>query len=169
MVRRMRNEQLVTTTCARERYTLVAAQRLAAVCLACAIIGCQGPSGSEPNPPSQATQTDRSSAGAAVLLTYVCANDFDLQNPTDTALTVNFAVAGTSEQGELVLPPRSAESTPSTTRLTTLSAGALQLSTSGTVIAPVANAGTPCPPRARQEPQATSGAWDAPIDWPVVA
>src|SRR3954462_9133308 len=147
MVPRMRNEKILTSRYARGRYTIIAAQRLAAVCLAGAIIGCQGPPGSESNPPSQASH--RASPGPAVLLTYVCGNDFDLQNVTATALTVNFAVADTSEQGELVLPPRSAESTPSPTRLTTLSTGALQLSTPGTVIAPVANAGTPCPPKPR--------------------
>jgi hypothetical protein len=53
---------------------------------------------------------------------YVCANEFDLQNPGPTALTVQFEVAGTSERGELLLPPRSAANTPSTTRLITLSA-----------------------------------------------
>ncbi|HKQ25394.1 MAG TPA: galactose oxidase-like domain-containing protein [Burkholderiales bacterium] len=100
-------------------------------------------------------------------MAYVCANDFDLQNPNSTALTVQFAVAGTSEQGELLLPPRSAGNT--STRLTTLSPGALNISYSNTAIPAVANTGTACPPSPRQEPQASSGEWAAPIDWPVVA
>jgi galactose oxidase len=145
----------------------MATQRLAVACFACAIISCQGPPASEPNPPGQASQTDR--ASPALALAYVCANDFDLQNLTPTALTVHFTVVGTSEEGDLVLPPRSAATTPSTTRLTTLSPGALQVSSPGAVIPPVGNAGAPCPPIPRQEPQATSGAWDDPIDWPVVA
>jgi galactose oxidase-like protein/glyoxal oxidase-like protein len=132
-----------------------AIQRLAAACLACVIIGCQGPSSSEP--------------GSVPAVAYVCANDFDLQNPNSTALTVQFAVDGTSEQGELLLPPRSATNTPSTTRLTTLSPGALTVSYSNTAIPSVANAGTACPPSPWQEPQASSGEWAAPIDWPVVA
>jgi hypothetical protein len=146
---------------------VVATQRLAAACLACAIVGCQGPPPSESSPPGQASQTGRASPALAVA--YVCANDFDLQNLTPNALTMQFAVAGTSEQGELLLPPRSAENTPSTTRLTTLSSGALQVSYSSAAIPPISNAGTTCPPSPRQEPQATSGAWAAPIDWPVVA
>jgi galactose oxidase-like protein len=146
---------------------VLATQRLAAACLACAIISCQGPPSSEPSPPGQASQPV--SASPAVAVAYVCANDFDLQNLSPTALTVQFAVAGTSEQGELLLPPRSAGSTPSTIRLTTLSPGALQVSYSNAAIPPVGNTGTACPPSPRQEPQATSGAWDAPIDWPVVA
>ena len=132
---------------------VAATQRLAAACLACTIIGCQGPSSSEPGP--------------APAVAYVCANDFDLQNSSPTAVTVQFAVAGTSEQGELLLPP--AGNTPSTTRLTTLSAGALQVSYANAAIPPVDNAGTACPPSPRQEPQATAGEWAPPIDWPVVA
>src|SRR5258706_9205062 len=85
------------------------------------------------------------------------------------ALTVQFAVAGISEQGELLLPPRSAGNPQSTPGLTPLSAGALQVSYANAAIPPVDNAGTACPPSPRQEPQATSGEWAAPIDWPVVA
>ena len=141
---------------------VIAAQRLAAACLVCATIGCQ-----DTAPPSQTSPSGRASPSVAVA--YVCANDFDLQNLSPTALTVQFAVAGTAEQGELLLPPRSAGSTPSTTRLTTLSPGALQVSYPDAAIPPVGNAGTACPPSPRQEPQATSGAWATPIDWPVVA
>ena len=141
---------------------VIAAQRLAAACLVCAVLGCQ-----DTAPPSQTSPSGRPSASLAVA--YVCANDFDLQNSGSAALTVHFAVTGTTEQGELLLPPRAAGSTPSTTRLTTLSSGALQVSYSNASIAPVANSGTACAPSARQEPQATSGEWAAPIDWPVVA
>ena len=125
-------------------------QRFAAACFACAIavIGRKGPSG-EPNP----TIT----ASPAPAVAYICANDFDLQNLSSTALTVHFAVAGSTEQGEPLLPPQSAGSPSSTTRLTTLSSGALQVSTSNAVVAPVANSGTACAPSPRQEPQATSG------------
>ncbi len=162
----MRSEQTFTRAKRRvlDLFGVLATQRLAVACLACAVIGCQGSSSGEPSPPSQ---TDTASPAPAVA--YVCANDFDLQNLSPTALTVQFAVAGTSEQGELLLPPRSAGNTPSTTRLTTLSAGALQVSYANAAIPPVDNAGTACPPSPRQEPQATSGEWAAPIDWPVVA
>ena len=160
----MRSEQALKKATRRVLDVLsgvLARQRLAAACLACAIIGCQGSPSGEPGP------TDTASPAPAVA--YVCANDFDLQNLGPTAQTVHFAVAGTTEQGELLLPPRSAGSTPSTTRLTTLSSGALQVSYSNAAIPPVDNAGTACAPSPRQEPQATSGEWAAPIDWPVVA
>ena len=163
----MNSEETLARANATARSRVMASRRLAVAGLACTIIGCQGPPASDPSPPGQATQTDR--ASPAVAMAYVCANDFDLQNLTPTALTAHFAVVGTSEQGDLVLPPRSAASTPSITRLSTLSSGALQVSTPGTVIPPVANTGTACQPSSRQEPQATSGAWDDPIDWPVVA
>ena len=142
-------------------FGVLARQRLAAACLACAVIGCQGSPSGEPGPTG--------TASPAPAVAYVCANDFDLQNRSPTALTVHFAVAGTTEQGELLLPPRSASSTPSTTRLTTLSSGALQVSYLNATIPPVDNAGTACAPSPRLEPQATSGEWAAPIDWPVVA
>ena len=100
---------------------------------------------------------------------YVCDNDFELQSLSPTALTVRYAVAGTSEQGELLLSPRSAESTPSTTRLATLHRGTLQVSYQNEEIAPVSNGGIACPPGSMQEPQATSGEWTAPFEWPVVA
>ena len=145
---------------------VIAAQRLAATCLACATIGCQNnsmPSGS----PSPSDQPIRASPSIAVA--YVCANDFDLQSLSPTALTVHYAVASTSEQGELILPPGSSESTPSTTRLTTLLPGTLQVTYRNQEISAAINAGTACPPGPRQEPQATSGEWTAPLDWPVVA
>ncbi len=142
-------------------FGVLARQRLAAACLACAVIGCKGSPSGDPGPTG--------TAGPAPAVAYVCANDFDLQNRSPTALTVHFAVAGTTEQGELLLPPRSASSTPSTTRLTTLSSGALQVSYLNATIPPVDNAGTACAPSPRQEPQASSGEWAAPIDWPVVA
>ena len=116
----MRSEQALKKATRRVLDVLsgvLARQRLAAACLACALIGCRGSPSGEPGP------TDTASPAPAVA--YVCANDFDLQNLGPTAQTVHFAVAGTTEQGELLLPPRSAGSTPSTTRLTTLSAGAL--------------------------------------------
>lgn len=141
----------------------LATQRLAAACVACLIIGCQGSSSSQSDPSGQNTPS------RAPAVAYVCGNDFDLQNPNPTALTVKFAVAGTAEQGELLIPPQSAGNATGTTRLTTLSAGALQVSYANGAIPPVDNAGTACPPSARQEPQATSGEWTAPIDWPVVA
>jgi len=106
---------------------------------------------------------------ASVSLAYVCDNDFDLQSLSSTALTVRYAVSGTSEQGELLLPPRSAESTPSTVRLTTLQRGPLKVSHGNDESGPVNNAGIACPTGSRQEPQATSGEWTAPFDWPVVA
>lgn len=135
------------------------ARRLIAAFLAGTTASCQDTL--KPDPPG--------GGDASVSLVYVCDNDFDLQSPSATALTARYAVSGTSEQGELLLLPRSAESTPSTTRLTTLHRGTLKVSHNNQELAPVGNAGIACPKGTRQEPQATSGEWTAPFDWPVVA
>lgn len=134
------------------------AGRLIAVCLAGVTISCQD--ALKPSPPG---------AGVApVAVTYVCGNDFDLQSLDAAALTAQYAVAGTAEQGDLVLPPRSADTTPSTTRLTTLHRGTLKISYRNEEIASTRNAGIICP-ASLPAPEATSGEWTAPFGWPVVA
>jgi hypothetical protein len=81
--------------------------RLAATLLVLATVGCQ-----DRVPPGPAD------SGLSQLgVTYVCGNDYDLQNQSSLAMTVRYAVLGTLEDGELVLPPRAA-GTESTTRLT---------------------------------------------------
>ncbi|MEP7227454.1 MAG: galactose oxidase-like domain-containing protein [Gemmatimonadales bacterium] len=135
------------------------AGRLVAAFLACATMSCQDTL--KPSPPGGGV--------GSISVAYVCDNDFDLQSLSPTALTARYAVAGTPEQGELLLSPRSGESTPSTTRLATLHRGALQVSYRNEEIAPVSNGGVACAPDSMQEPQATSGEWAAPFEWPVVA
>jgi galactose oxidase len=104
-----------------------------------------------------------------LIVTYVCGNDFDLQNQSSLELTVRYSVMGTPEQGELALPPRSAD-TESTTRLTTMQRGPLELSSGEEALPPINNPATTCPPPASAiEPQATLGEWSAPFPWPVVA
>jgi len=131
-----------------------------AALLAAAATGCD--QSLKPDPPGE--------GAALVSAVYVCGNKFDLQNRSAVELAVRYQVTSTPEQGELLLPPRLSESTPSTTRLTTLQNGALQLFSEGDGIAPVSNAGPPCQPTiAHPEPQATVGEWSLPFDWPVVA
>ena len=127
--------------------------------LACVTISCQDTL--KPSPPGDEV--------ASISVAYVCDNDFDLQSLSPTALTARYVVAGTSERGDLLLPPRLGESTPSITRLATLHRGTLRVSYRNEGIAPADNAGVACPPEAMQEPQATSGEWTAPFEWPVVA
>jgi galactose oxidase-like protein len=106
---------------------------------------------------------------AQLKLTYICGSDFDLQSWNSSALTVGYQVIGTSEAGELSLPPGS-DGAPSTTRLTTLTSGDVKISYEGEESAPVANQGTTCSlPPATPEPQATAGEWTPPFSWPVVA
>ena len=137
----------------------VRSARLIATLLAGTTAGCQ-----------DTLKPDSAGGGsAAVSLVYVCDNDFDLRSLSPTALTVRYSVSGRSEQGELLLPPRPAESTPSTTRLTTLHRGTLNVSYRNDAFPPVGNPGITCPRGDRQEPQATSGEWTTPFDWPVVA
>jgi hypothetical protein len=102
-------------------------------------------------------------------VTYVCGNDYDLRNQSSLVTTVRYVVRGTMEDGELVLPPRTPGSE-STTRLTTVERGALEISSGDEALPPVDNLATTCPPPASApEPQSTVGEWSAPFPWPVVA
>jgi hypothetical protein len=102
-------------------------------------------------------------------VTYVCGNDYDLQNQSSLATTVRYAVLGTLEDGELILPPGTAGAE-STTRLTTVQRGALEISSGDETLPPVDNHATTCPPPASApQPQATMGEWSVPFPWPVVA
>lgn len=102
-------------------------------------------------------------------MTYICGNDFDLRNRSSTALTVAYRVAGTSEDGEMVLPSKAGD-TASVTRLTTLQPGPVSISYGNDESAPVANDAVACPiPASTRQPQATMGEWTAPIPWPIVA
>ena len=101
--------------------------------------------------------------------TYVCGNDFDILSRAPADLTVQFQVGGTTEQGELLLPARANDSTPGTTRLSTVQAGSLRISTQDEAAGPIPNAGTPCPPAGGSEPKASQGEWSVTFAWPVVA
>jgi hypothetical protein len=106
---------------------------------------------------------------APLAVTYVCANDFDLENRSTGAITVAYQVVGTSETGELRLPAGSADA-PSTTRLTTLASGDLTVSSPGEASSTVPNRGISCPaPPSTSDPRATTGEWSPPFEWPSVA
>ena len=129
-----------------------------AILLVLATAACQD--NARPEPPDGLAQ---------LTVTYICGNDFDLQSRNSSALTVEYWVAGTSEAGELSLPPSSG-SAPSTTRLTTLTPGALKISYEGEESPPVVNHATTCPlPPSIPEPQATVGEWSPSFSWPAVA
>jgi galactose oxidase len=104
-----------------------------------------------------------------VTIRYVCGNDFDLQNQSTAARIVRYAVLGSGEDGELLLPAGGVQAEASI-QLTTLHRGAVQVSEGNHSSAPVANLATVCPPSPSAiEPQSTSGEWTAPFAWPVVA
>ena len=105
---------------------------------------------------------------AQVTISYLCGNSFELRNHGSSHTTVHYAVLGTSEDGELTLPGSSSDS-PSTTQLTTLERGTLQISAGEEQVQPAANGGAACPPPVSPQPQASSGEWTAPFPWPVVA
>ena len=115
------------------------------------------------------TRTAPPEAGTApVTVTYVCGNDFDLHNQNGSPITVTYAVLGTTEHGELLLP--SGFSGESTTRLTTLHDGSVQVSYGDEPAAVVANAAQPCAsPSWANQSTASQGQWSAPFFWPVVA
>jgi galactose oxidase len=115
------------------------------------------------------TRTAPPEAGTAPLtVTYVCGNDFDLHNQNGSPITVTYTVLGTTEYGELLLP--SGFSGESTTRLTTLHDGSVQVSYGDEPAAVVANAAQPCAsPSWANQSTASQGQWSAPFFWPVVA
>lgn len=134
-------------------------ERRAATLLAFATVGCHD--NVRPGPPEGGL--------SQVTVTYVCGNDFDLGNQSSLSLTVRYLVGGTSEQGELTLLPGSL-GVESTTRLTTLHRGPLQITHGDDEVPPVDNPGTSCPPSTQPlQPQATEGEWTAPFSWPIVA
>jgi galactose oxidase len=134
------------------------ARRLPAILLVLATAACQD--NAKPGPPD---------ALAQLTVTYVCGSDFDLQSWNSNPLTIQYQVVGTSEAGELSLPPGSGGA-PSTTRLTTLTPGDVKVSYEGEESATVANQATTCTlPPSTPEPQATVGEWTPPFSWPVVA
>jgi Domain of unknown function (DUF1929)/Kelch motif len=134
--------------------------RWAATLLIAAVAACD--SSVKPEPPGQDTDLIRAS--------YVCGNDFDIDSESDTGLTVHYRVLGTSETGDLSLPARPTATSVSTTRLTTIGTGTLQLSIGEDEAAPAPNTGVACPPPAGlPEPQASEGEWSSSFLWPVVA
>jgi galactose oxidase len=131
----------------------------AAILLVFTAIGCR--ESSPPGPPEGGL--------SQITVSYVCGNDFELQNQGPLTLTVEYAVIGTSESGELVLPS-GIVGTGTTTRLTTTRQGPLQISYGEEDLPPVDNSALSCPPPASAlEPQATRGEWSPPFPWPVVA
>ena len=135
-------------------------RQVMAAILFSAALGCEdtlkpGPSGEELPP---------------VSATYVCGNDFNLLSRHATELEVRYGISGTAEDGALLLPPRTTDSTPSATRLTTIRTGTLRLWYGGGELPPVGNAGTACPRTGAESGSAARlGRWTVPLDWPVVA
>lgn len=116
-----------------------------------------------------ATRTGPPESGPVeVTVTYVCGNDFDLHHQNASPMTVTYAVLGTAEQGELLLPAGSAGD--NTTRLTTLHRGPVQVSYGDEPAPAVANEAQPCAsPGWANQSAATHGQWSVPFAWPVVA
>jgi hypothetical protein len=133
--------------------------RLAAMLLAGAAAGCQDTV--RPGP--------QEGGLSPIAVSYLCGNDFALRNSSSSAMTVHYAVLGTAEDGELVLPP-AADTGASSTRLTTLKRGPLQISSGEVQASPVDNGSTSCPsPTPLAQPQGTLGEWTSPFPWPIVA
>jgi hypothetical protein len=132
--------------------------RLAAPLLSLAVAACQDTVKPAPS----------ESALDQVTVAYLCGNRFELRNQNPPEKLVHYNVLGTAESGDLMLPAGSSTA-PSITRLTTLTRGALQLSSGDERSEPVNNGSTPCPALSSQQPQAETGEWTEPFSWPVVA
>jgi galactose oxidase len=117
----------------------------------------------------ESSRTGPPEAGSnPVTVSYVCGNDFDIHNESANPVTVGYAVLGTSERGELLLPGGSSGG--STLRLTALHRGTLQLSSGDEQAAPVENGGRTCAaPDWSHRTEAIQGSWSPPFSWPVVA
>ncbi|HEX6407667.1 MAG TPA: galactose oxidase-like domain-containing protein [Gemmatimonadales bacterium] len=103
-----------------------------------------------------------------ITVAYLCGNRFELRNPDSADKLVHYAVLGTAETGDFFLPAGTSTA-PSLTRLTAVSRGPLQISSSDGSTEPVENGATACPSPALQQPQSESGEWSPPFPWPVVA
>lgn len=103
-----------------------------------------------------------------ITVTYVCGNEFLLQNRDSQITTVQYTVQGTPESGELALAGDTSQ-TESVTRLITLRQGTLEVFLSDDWVIRVSNGSTACPPTGTDQPQATVGEWSRPFPWPVVA
>ncbi len=133
--------------------------RLLASALALSTVACED-SSRPAQPGSEALQLH---------VAYICDNDFVLQSGSTGPLTVKYQVLGGDERGELSLPARASDGTLSSTYLTTLTRGPLQVSSNAEEMAAVPNAAAACSPSTTVEPQSTVGQWSAPFPWPVVA
>jgi hypothetical protein len=138
-----------------------AAAKLPIILLALAAAGCQDHTRPEPSPDEPAP--------AHLSVLYVCDNRFDLESRKTTPVIIRYNVLGTSERGELLLPPSEEPGAPSTTRLVTLRQGSLQVSYGDEALSPVHNLATACAPDPAPGPHAIMGEWAPPFAWPVVA
>jgi galactose oxidase len=132
--------------------------RLAAALLACAGLACEDTvtPGSPARPLSQ------------IQVTYLCGNDFTIQNASPQSIIIRYLVLHTDEAGELLLPGGS-EGSAGITRLTTLMQGSLHVSTTDGQTEAVENQALACPLDRLFQPQATVGQWTSPFPWPHVA
>jgi len=106
---------------------------------------------------------------ADISISYLCGNSFFIANQSPVTRTVGYAVLGSSERGELLLPPDTTGA-PSTTRLIALHTGSLQLSSGDQLSQPMENGARACPPPAwTSQPEAVAGLWSPPFPWPIVA
>jgi len=104
-----------------------------------------------------------------VSLTYVCGNSFSLRNRSFQSVTLHYAVLGTSEEGDLLLPA-GPDSSRGSVRLITLHSGPVQVMSGESHGDAVDNGAVSCPaPAWRLRPEAEAGQWAAPIPWPHVA
>jgi hypothetical protein len=101
-------------------------------------------------------------------VTYLCGNEFLLQNRESQPITVRYIVSGTSESGELILPADTSQAG-SDTRLITLQQGTLEISLRDEWVTRVPNGAVACPPGNADQSQATMGEWSSPFPWPIVA
>ncbi|MFL5536399.1 MAG: galactose oxidase-like domain-containing protein [Gemmatimonadales bacterium] len=103
-----------------------------------------------------------------ITVAYLCGNRFELRNQDAPDKLVHYAVLGTAETGDVLLPA-GMSTAPSITRLTAVNRGPLQISTSDGSTEPVENGAIACPAPAPRQPQSESGEWSLPVPWPVVA
>ncbi len=133
-------------------------RRVAVALLGVVTAGCQD--SVKPSPPEGGLDQ--------ITVAYLCGNRFELHNQESPDKLVHYAVLGTAETGDVLLPAGSSTA-PSITRLTAVNRGPLQISSSDGSTEPVANGATACPSPAPQQPESESGEWSRPFPWPVVA
>lgn len=159
---------------ARSRSFHAARTPFAAIAVALLLVGCDERAAIAPPHDVHAARSGSNHVRRNLIdLSYVCGNQFRVDNRNAVEAVVTYEVLNTSplEKGQLTLPPRPGDAASySTTVFTTVKKGTVRLLHNRKLVESVANGGklceTPPPP---PPPAPNPGQWRAVFSWPGIA